>query len=142
MAVIPDSSVFWVIAFLLTCTFLLNTLIFKPILRVIDARLKAVFDARALAQSVSDRATAATTEYAQRLNAARSEVYRQMDDTRRAALEARAALVGETRATVERELSEATRRVHEQAAEARARLDRDAEALAGAIVSRVLGRAS
>ncbi len=139
---IPDTTVFWVIALLLTCTFLLNTLIFKPILRVIEARQRAVSDARTLAQSASDRAIAATTEFTQRLNAARSEVYRQMDETRRAALEARAALVGETRATVERELGEATRRVQQQSADARATLERDAETLAGAIVSRVLGRAS
>ena len=139
---IPDLSALWVIALLLTCTFLLNTLIFKPILQVIEARLKAVSDARALAQSAADRATAATTEYSQTLNAARSDVYQQMDETRRTALDRRAALLAETRATVERELSDATRRVQQQSAEARASLDREADQLAGAIVSRVLGRAS
>ena len=139
---IPDLSALWVIALLLTCTFLLNTLIFKPILQVIEARLKAVSDARALAQSAADRATAATTEYSQTLNAARSDVYQQMDETRRTALDRRAALLAETRATVERELSDATRRVQEQAAEARASLDREADQMAGAIVSRVLGRAA
>ena len=137
---IPDLSALWVIAFLLTCTYLLNTLIFKPILRVIDARLKAVADARELAQSAADRATAARTEYMQTLNAARSDVYKQMDDKRRLALDQRAALLGETRAVVEGELKDATRRVEAQTAEARATLDRDADALAGAIVSRVLGR--
>ncbi len=137
---IPDLSALWVIAFLLTCVYLLNTLIFKPILRVIDARLKAVADARELAQSAADRATAARTEYMQTLNAARSDVYRQMDDKRRLALEQRATLLGETRAVVESELKEATSRVEAQTAEARATLDRDADALAGAIVSRVLGR--
>ena len=139
---IPDLSALWVIALLLTCTFLLNTLIFKPILQVIEARLQAVSDARALAQSATDRATAATTEYAQTLNAARSDVYRQMDETRRTALDRRTALLADTRTTVERELSDATRRVQEQAAEARASLDRDADQMAGAIVSRMLGRAS
>ena len=130
------------IALLLTCTFLLNTLIFKPILQVIEARLKAVSDARSLAQSAAEGATAATTEYTQTLNAARSDVYRQMDETRRTALDRRAALLADTRTTVERELSDATRRVQEQAAEARASLDRDADQMAGAIVSRMLGRAS
>ena len=99
-------------------------------------------DARALAQSAADRATAATTEYTQTLNVARSDVYRQMDETRRTALDRRAALLADTRTTVERELSDATRRVQDQAAEARASLDRDADQMAGAIVSRVLGRAS
>lgn len=139
---IPDSTVFWVIGFLLLTTYLLNTLIFQPILKVISARNKAVTDARDLAQSAGDRATAATTEFTQKLNAARSEVYRQMDDTRRAALDKRSALLAQTRSTAERELTEATSRVTQQATEARATLDREAEALAGAIVSRVLGRAS
>jgi F-type H+-transporting ATPase subunit b len=140
--VIPDLSALWVIFFLLLTTFLLNSLIFQPILKVIEARNKAVSDARALAQTASERATAANTEYTQKLNAARSEVYRQMDDKRRAAMDQRSALLAETRANVERELTDATSRVKQQAAEARATLDREAETLAGAIVSRVLGRAS
>lgn len=139
---IPDSSVFWVIGFLLLTTYLLNTLIFQPVLKVIEARLSAVSDARELAQKAFDRATTATTEYTQTLNAARSDVYRQMDDTRRVALERRASLLADTRATVERELAEATTRVKQQTADAKASLDREAETLAGAIVSRVLGRAS
>jgi F-type H+-transporting ATPase subunit b len=140
--VIPDLSALWVIAFLLLTTYLLNTLIFQPVLRVIEARNKAVIDARDLAQSAADRAAAAGNEYSQKLNAARTEVYRQMDEKRRAALERRAALLGETRGVVERELNDATTRVKQQTAEARATLDREAEALAGAIVTRVLGRAS
>lgn len=139
---IPDLSALWVIVFLLLTTYLLNTLIFQPILKVIEARSKAVSDARDLAQSAAERAAAANTEYSQQLNAARTEVYRQMDEKRRTALEQRAALLGETRATVERELSEATERVQRQAADARAILDREADTMAGAIVSRVLGRAS
>lgn len=139
---IPDLSALWVIVFLLLTTYLLNTLIFQPILKVIEARTKAVSDARDLAQSAADRATAANTEYSQRLNAARSEVYRQMDEKRRAAMDQRTALLGDTRTTVERELAEATTRVQQQATDARATLDREAEDMAGAIVSRVLGRAS
>ena len=65
-----------------------------------------------------------------------------MDEKRRAARAARAAVLGETKATVERELAEATTRVQQEAAAARASLSREAETLAGAIVSRVLGRAS
>lgn len=137
-----DLSALWVIVFLLLTTYLLNTLIFQPILKVIEARTKAVSDARDLAQSAVDRATVANTEYSQQLNAARSEVYRQMDEKRRAAMDQRAALLGDTRAAVDRELTDATARLKQQAANARTTLDREAESMAGAIVSRVLGRAS
>jgi F-type H+-transporting ATPase subunit b len=139
---IPDLTALWVIFFLLLTTYLLNTLIFQPILKVIEARNKAVTDARDLAQSASQRAASANNDYTQKLNAARSEVYRQMDEKRRAAMDQRAALLAETRASVEHELSQATARVKQQATEARATLDREADTLAGAIVSRVLGRAS
>ena len=139
---IPDITSLWVIGFLLTCTFLLNTLIFQPILRVIEARGKAVADARQMAETAAERANAATTEYTQKLNAARSDVYRAMDENRRAALDSRAALLSETRAIVERELGDASRRLTQETDQARATLDREADALAGAIVSRVLGRAS
>ena len=139
---IPDLSVLWVIAFLLLTTYLLNLLIFQPVLKVIEARTRAVNDARELAHTAADRATAAGNEYSQKLNAARTDVYRQMDEKRREAMDKRAALLAETRGVVERELTEASTRVKQEAAAARATLDREADSLAGAIVTRILGRAS
>lgn len=119
---------------------MLNTLVFKPILRVIDSRADAVRGARELADSAAHKATVAANEYDQKLNTARAEVYRQMDDMRKSALDKRAELLASTRATVGHELSAASARVRQESQEARAALDRDASNLAGAIVSRVLGR--
>lgn len=138
----PDLSTLWVVFFLLLCTFLLNSLIFKPILQVIDARTNAVRDARELAESASQKAADASAEYDRTLNAARAEVYKQLDDTRRAALEKRASLLAATRAEVEQESHAASARVQQESAAAREVLDREAASLAGAIVTRVLGRAS
>lgn len=138
----PDITALWVVGFLLLCSYLLNTLIFKPILRIIDERVAAVRGARELADSAAQKATAAAAEYDQKLNTARAEVYRQMDDMRKEALDKRAEVLAATRATVEQELKTATARVQQESQEARAALDRDASNLAGAIVSRVLGRAS
>jgi F-type H+-transporting ATPase subunit b len=137
---IPDQTFLVVVVLVLLCVVLLNALIFKPVLRVMDARMKAVTDARQLAQSAAERAAATAAEYDQKLTAARTEVYREMDEKRRMALDKRASLLGETRAIVEHELSGAARRLQQEAAAARATLDREAESLAGAIVTRVLGR--
>jgi F-type H+-transporting ATPase subunit b len=137
----PDITVFWVIGFLLLCTYLLNTLVFQPILRIIDERAAAVRGARELADSAAQKATSAAAEYDQKLNTARAELYQQMDDMRKKALDKRAELLASTRATVEQELT-ATARVQQESRDARATLDREASTLAGAIVSRVLGRAS
>lgn len=139
---IPDISTLWVVVLLLLCTAILNTLVFKPILQVIDQRASAVRGARELAESAATKAAAAAAEYEQKLNAARADVYEQIDNTRRAALEQRAALLAETRAAVQREAASATARVSQESADARATLDREAAGLADAIVTRVLGRAS
>jgi len=138
----PDITTLWVVAFLLLCTYLLNSLVFKPILQVIDQRTSAVRGARELAESASHKATAAAAEYDQKLTAARAEVYGQMDDMRKVALDKRASLLAATRATVEQELKTATASVQQESQSARETLDRDANNLAGAIVNRVLGRAS
>jgi len=138
----PDITTVWVVGFLLLCTFLLNTLVFKPILQVIEQRTNAVRGARELAESASQRAASAAAEYDQKFNLARGEVYGQMDDMRKAALDRRASLLASTRAAIEKELSAATARVQQESKEAIATLDRDASNLAGAIVARVLGRAS
>jgi F-type H+-transporting ATPase subunit b len=138
----PDITTLWVVGFLLLCTYLLNTLVFKPIIQVIEQRAGAVRGARELAESAAQKASSAAAEYDQKLNVVRADVYRQMDDVRRAALEKRAEVLADTRATVEKELSAATSRVQQESKDARAALDRDASNLAGAIVARVLGRAS
>jgi len=112
------------------------------LLKVMDQRTAAVRDAKELADSARTKAGAAAAEYDRTLNAARAEVYTQIDETRRGALDERARLLTETRASVEREIRDATNRVAEESDTARVALDREAAGLADAIVTRVLGRAS
>src|SRR5690242_978910 len=100
----------------------------------------AVQTARELAESSRARVQAAADEFEARTRAARAEVYQMMEEKRRAALDRRAQLVGETRAEVERTVGDATARVAAQAADARESLERDSDALASSIVERVLGR--
>lgn len=137
---IPDLSVLWVIALLLTCVVVVNNLIFKPILAVSESRARAVRDARELATSAAQKAADATEQYDRTLSAARADVYKQMDDARRTALDKRAAILADTKREVEASLAEATSRLDSQAAAARAALDGEATAIAGDIVNRVLGR--
>ena len=91
---IPDLSVLWVIALFLLCVFVLNTLIFKPILAMSESRARAVRDARELAASAAQKAAEASTTFDRTLSAARAEVYGQMDEARRSALAQRAAQYG------------------------------------------------
>ena len=136
----PDVTVFWVIFFIFLTGLIFNGLILRPILRVIAEREGAVKSARELAESAAAEARAATAEFDARTQAARNEIYREMDEKRRRALARRAELLAETRAKVEGEIVEARENLQKQAAAARARLDQEANVLAGDIVERVLGR--
>ena len=136
----PDLTVFWVVFLILLTGVLLNGLILKPVLRVVAAREGAVRSARELAESAAAQARAATAEFESRTQAARSDIYREMDEKRRRALERRAELLAETRTTVEAEIGAARESLKSQAEAARATLERDASVLAGDIVERVLGR--
>ena len=136
----PDLSVLWVIFFVLLCTALLNTLLFKPLLRVMQERGQTVSSARALADKASAEARAALAEFEAQTTAARAEVYREMDHRRRAALDERTTVLEETRRTVQTQLEEQTDALLGDVAAARGSIERDADALGAAVASKVLGR--
>jgi F-type H+-transporting ATPase subunit b len=138
--VLPDLSVLWVIFFLMVLTVVLDKLLFRPIQRVIAQREAAARSARELAERSAREAAAATAEFEQKTTAARAEVYRQMDEVRRTALQARADLLAAARADADRELATASARLQAEADEARRRLSADAEALGAAAAERILGR--
>lgn len=139
---IPDLTVLWVIFFVLLCTVVLNTLVFQPVLRVTAARAQAVKESRELAERAAREATDAAATFDRTLTTARAEVYAQMDQARQQALDTRATALATARAQAQSEIAEAVSRVQRQTADARAALDRDAEHMASAIVSRVLGRSA
>lgn len=137
---IPDLSVLWVIVSVLLLSVLLDRLLLRPITRVMSERESAIRSARELAESSRAKAQAASDEFDAKTRSARADVYRHMDEKRRAALDQRARLVADTREQVERMAGEAATRVGAQASTARVQLEHDADALAGTIVERVLGR--
>ena len=137
---IPDLSVLWVILVVLGITTLLNLLLFKPLIAVMRTREGAVASARALAESAAIRAQQAADEFESRTKAARAEVYQQMDATRRVAEQGRAQLLAAAREQAAASTREAAAQVASETAEARVRIERDSDALAGVIAERVLGR--
>jgi F0F1-type ATP synthase membrane subunit b/b' len=137
---IPDLSVVWVIVFVLLLSVLLDRLLLRPLTQVMSEREGAIRSARDLAESSRAKAQAAAEELEAKTRAARGDVYRQMEETRRAALDRRMALVAGTREEVERTTSEAAKQIAAQASAARVHLERDADALAATIVERVLDR--
>ena len=138
--VLPDLSVLWVIFFLLVLTIVLDRFLYRPIQRVMQQREEASRSARELAERTAREATAATAEFERKTATARSEIYRQMDDVRRTALQARADMLAATRGEAEREIAAASAQLQAEADEARRRLSAEAEALGTAAAERILGR--
>lgn len=137
---LPDLSVLWVIFFLLVLTIVLDRLLFRPIQRVMHQREEAARSARELAERSAREAAAATAEFEKKTSAARAEVYRQMDEVRRTALEARAQILAQTRAEADQQVAAASAQLAADAEDAKRRLSVEAEALGSAAAERILGR--
>jgi F-type H+-transporting ATPase subunit b len=137
---LPDLSVLWVIFFVLLLTTLLDRLLFRPVLRVVEERARATRSARELAERSANEARLASAEFDRKTTEARAELYRQMDEMRRAATSERAEILSRTRAEAESEIAAASAKLAAEADEARRRLDADAEALGAAVAERILGR--
>jgi F-type H+-transporting ATPase subunit b len=137
---LPDLSVLWVIFFVLLLTTLLDRLLFRPVLRVMEERAHATRSARELAERSANEARLASAEFDRKTTEARAELYRQMDEMRRAATSERAEILSRTRTEAESEIAAATAKLAAEADEARRRLDADAEALGAAVAERILGR--
>lgn len=137
---LPNLSVLWVIFFVLLLTFVVDRLLLRPVLDVIRKREEAIESAGELARRSATEAQAATAEFERKMSAARAEIYREMDEMRRAALGQRAEIVAETRAEAEAAVASAARQLQAEAEDARRRLDAEAQALGAAAAERILGR--
>ena len=137
---IPNLSVLWVIFFVLLLTAILDRLLFRPLLRTIAQRQTAIRSARELAERSANEARAATAEFEQRTSVARPEIYKQMDEMRRAAMAERADILASTRAEAEAGIAAASATLQAEAEEARERLTADADALGQAAAERILRR--
>jgi F-type H+-transporting ATPase subunit b len=138
--VLPSLAVFWVILIVLLLAFVLDRGFFGPIGRVMREREAAIRSAQEMAQASAARATEAAAEFEKRTRAAQADVYREMDENRRQANEKRAAIMAQTRQEVDAQVADASAVLKAQASEARALLEKEADALGEAIVERVLDR--
>ncbi len=137
---LPGLAVFWVILIVLLVAVVLDRGLFRPLGRVMREREAAIRSAQELAQAAAAKAREAAAEFERRTKAAQAEIYHEMDENRRLAGETRSALMAETRRDVDSQVADASARLKAQASEARAQLEKEADALGEAIVERVLDR--
>ena len=137
---LPNLSIFWVIALVMLLTVILDRLLFRPVTRVMQERARRIEAARQVAEEASAKALAATAAFEEQTSAARAEVYRQMEDARRMALSRRTDLLAETREESAAALADAVARLQAEAEAARARLASEADELGTIAAERILGR--
>jgi F-type H+-transporting ATPase subunit b len=140
--VLPNLSVIFVVIAVVFLAIVLDRVLFKPLLRVMRERETAIKSAIQAAETATAKAQAASAEFDANVAAARADLYKQMDDRRKAAEGYRKELVAQTKADVDAQLASAKAELEAQAAEAKARLDAEAEQLGRDIASKVLGRPS
>jgi len=138
--VLPDLSVIFVLFAVILLAVVLDRVLFKPLLRVMRERADAVSSAISLAESATAKAQSATAEFDAKVTAARADLYKQMDERRKAAEGYRTELMAKTKTEVDAQLADAKAQLQAQADSARATLDKDAEALGQQIAAKVLGR--
>jgi len=138
--VLPDLSVIFVLFAVILLAVVLDRVLFTPLLRVMRERADAVSSAITLAETATAKAQSATAEFDAKVTAARADLYKQMDERRKAADGYRAELMAKTKTEVDAQLADARATLQAEADRARATLDKDAEALGQQIAAKVLGR--
>ena len=139
---LPNLSVLWVIAAILLLAVILNRWLFKPVLRVIAERETAVQSAMQMAEEATARARAASAEFDAKMGAARTDLFKQLDERRKVGDAYRAELMAKTRDEVDKTLADARTELDVQVAQATKKLERDADQLGREIADKVLGRTS
>ena len=137
---IPDLTVLCVVLFVLTLSGVIRRFIFDPILRVMRERERLVTSARELAGAATAQAEEATAEASEKIQAARAEIYRQMDEKRQRALAQHGDDLAAARQEAEAKIDEGTNRLQDQMKSVKQQLTKQAGVLGAAAVERILGR--
>lgn len=137
---IPDLSLFWVIALVLVLAWTLDRTLIKPLTRVMQEREQAIASARELAESATQRAAAAAREFEEKRAEARADIFKQMDKMRQDLLVHREDTLQKARIEADAAFKEASTRLSAQTEDARAQLEHDAQALGIAVAEQMLDR--
>lgn len=135
----PKRLVFLLLLFIVLVP-LLNALLFRPLLAVLEERSARIDGARARAGELASRAAALVAKHDEAVRAAREasqrERARAVDEARRA----HQAAVGTARGEAERQIAETRSEIGAALGGARTQLRAEAEPLAREVAARLLGR--
>jgi len=135
----PTRLIFLLVLFVVLVP-LLNGLLFKPLLAVLEERRRRIEGARARAAQLASDAAALVTKHDEALHAARARFNGDRTRTLEEARAAHQAAISEARRQAEQELTATRAQVGSALDAARAQLRAEAEPLARHVAERLLGR--
>ncbi len=123
---------------LLALHFYMKRMFFRPLDKVLEARRQATEGSRNAAQASLDAASQKSAEYEGAIRAARGELYKEQEETRREWREERTAALDQSRRSASETVKQARARIAEEAAQAKQSLAGESERLAGEIAGAIL----
>ncbi|OYT71068.1 MAG: hypothetical protein CFK52_09095 [Chloracidobacterium sp. CP2_5A] len=132
----PDWSLFVTVGIFLLVAYLLNVLVFKPVMTVLDERSRLTGDVRQALSDYDQR----LAEYEAALRAGRVAAAKIIEERRAAALQRRGEVIESAKQSAAAEVAAATQALAAQVAAAKETLARDAEQVAASIAETILGR--
>lgn len=115
-----------------------NSLVRKPLTRVLEQRRERTEGAIRKARTDISAAEARTAEYEESLREARAAIFKAQEARRQKALQARAEFVARARARAQEQIREARSAIEQDAVAARTALQGEVETLASEIIRNVL----
>ena len=133
-------QVLFVMALFVVLVFLLDRLLYRPVMKVLDERSERIEGGRSAADDSTQRIAEKERAITERLSKARIDAVSRLDAAKKEAEAVRTGQVGDAREKAEARLEEAQQAVAKAADAASSQLKADAEMLGRRIASRLLGR--
>lgn len=135
---LPDFSMLFHMFIILLMIWILNRTFFRPVNRIIEARVKNKGGRYTEAERILQEVEQKQTQYNAALLEARNQGYEFIEKQKMAAVEQRETALAEVREEVTTKVSTEKREIEEQTAQARAEIAREAEVLADRISQNIL----
>jgi F-type H+-transporting ATPase subunit b len=135
-----DKTVFIQIVIFIAAIYILNALVFKPFIGLIDRRDKLTKGAIKEARELEEKVKGIILEYEAKLNEARAQAQEERTKIVREGESAAAAIISETREETAGLLDEAKKKLEDETEVIKEKLKGDVQLLSKEVASKVLGR--
>ncbi|HVY55186.1 MAG TPA: ATP synthase F0 subunit B [Thermodesulfobacteriota bacterium] len=135
-----NKTVFIQIVIFIAAIFILNTLVFKPFMELIDRRDKLTKGSIKEARELEEKVKQIILEYETKLNEARAQAQEERSKIVREAEAAASGIVAKTREETGALLEEAKKKIESEAEVVKEKLKGDVQLLSKEIASKILGR--